>query len=74
MGGLWHRNLSVSRKRWDDGAHNRLPGFPEKDGWLAKQKELSFDFIAAGVMFSDYDSCAAMVAKIEAEVGPIDGS
>jgi acetoacetyl-CoA reductase len=51
---------------------NCLPGFPQKDEWLAKQKELGFDFIAAEGDVSDYESSVAMVAKIEAEVGPIE--
>jgi acetoacetyl-CoA reductase len=51
---------------------NCLPAFPQKDEWLAKQKELGYDFIAAEGDVSDYESCKAMIAKIEAEVGPID--
>lgn len=72
MGGL---GTAICQSLANDGMTvlaNCLPGFPEKDGWLAKQKELGFDFIAAEGDVSDYDSCAAMVAKIEAEVGPID--
>ncbi|MBQ7626830.1 MAG: beta-ketoacyl-ACP reductase [Rhodocyclaceae bacterium] len=51
---------------------NCLPDFPPKDEWLAAQKKDGFDFIAAEGDVSDYESCKAMVAKIEAEVGPID--
>jgi len=50
---------------------NCLPNFPEKDPWLAEQQKLGFKFIAAEGDVSDYDSCKAMVEKIEAEVGPI---
>ncbi len=53
-------------------AANCLPGFPPKDEWIAKQKELGFDFYAAEGDVSDYDSCKAMVEKIEAELGPVD--
>jgi acetoacetyl-CoA reductase len=51
---------------------NCLPAFPQKDEWLAKQKELGYDFIAAEGDVSEYESCKAMIAKFEAEVGPID--
>ena len=47
MGGL---GTAICQSLANDGMTvlaNRLPGFPEKDGWLAKQKELGFDFIAA---------------------------
>ena len=51
---------------------NCLPGFPEKDAWLAKQKSLGFDFSAAEADVTNYDSCKEMVEKIEAQAGQID--
>ena len=51
---------------------NCLPGYEHKDAWLAEQAALGFDFTPAEGDVSDYDSCAAMVARIEAEVGPVD--
>lgn len=51
---------------------NCLPGYEQKESWLAEQTALGFEFAPAEGDVSDYDSCAAMVAKIEAEVGPID--
>jgi len=51
---------------------NCLPEFPPMGEWLAKTKAEGFDFRAAEADVSDYDSCAAMVRKIEAEVGPVD--
>jgi acetoacetyl-CoA reductase len=51
---------------------NCLPNFPPKDEWLAKMKADGFDFIPAEADVTDFDGCAAMVRKIEAEVGPID--
>ena len=72
MGGLGTAICQALAKDGMTVLANCLPGFPEKDPWLAKQKELGFDFIAAEGDVSDYDSCAAMVAKIEADVGPID--
>jgi len=51
---------------------NCIPGFAQKEEWLANQKALGFDFVAAEADVADYDQCRAMVAKIEAEVGPVD--
>ncbi len=49
-----------------------LPGLPHKDAWLAEQKADGFDFVIAEADVSDYDSCKAMVQKVEKDVGPID--
>jgi len=51
---------------------NCLPNFPPRDEWLATMKADGFNFIVAEADVTDYDGCAAMVKKIEAEVGPID--
>ena len=51
---------------------NCLPNFPPKDEWLAKMKSEGFDFAIAEADVTDFDGCAAMVKKIEAELGPID--
>ncbi len=40
--------------------------------WLATTKDMGFDFKAYECDVADYDSAQACVAKIEAEVGPID--
>jgi len=53
-------------------AANCLPGFPQKDEWLVRTKADGFDFHAAEGDVSDFDSCAAMVKKLEAELGPVD--
>lgn len=72
MGGL---GTAICQSLAKDGLKvvaNCLPGFPQKEEWLAKQKELGFDFVAAEGDVSDYESCKAMVEKIEAEVGAVD--
>lgn len=51
---------------------NCLPDFPIKGEWLEKMKAEGYDFHAAEGDVTDFESCAAMVRKIEAEVGPID--
>jgi acetoacetyl-CoA reductase len=43
-----------------------------KESWLAGQRDIGFDFAAAEGNVADYESCAGMVAQIEAEVGLID--
>ncbi|MBS1172482.1 MAG: phbB2, partial [Proteobacteria bacterium] len=51
---------------------NCLPGFPKMEEWLAQNKAEGFDFHAAEGDVSDYESCAAMVKKIEADLGPVE--
>jgi acetoacetyl-CoA reductase len=72
MGGLGTAICQALSKDGLKVVANCLPGFPQKDEWLGQQKELGFEFAAAEGDVSDYESCAAMVAKIEAEVGPIE--
>jgi len=72
MGGLGTAICQAFAKDGYTVLANCLPGFEQKDEWLAKQEELGFKFIAAEGDVSDYESCKAMVEKAEAEVGPID--
>lgn len=51
---------------------NCLPGFAPQTEWLAKTRAEGFDFHVAEGDVSDFESCAAMVKKIEAELGPVD--
>jgi acetoacetyl-CoA reductase len=48
------------------------PNSPRKDRWLAEQKALGFDFIAAEGNVGDWDSTVATFAKVRAEVGEVD--
>ncbi len=48
------------------------PGNTKVEQWLATTKDMGFDFKAYECDVADYDSAQACVAKIEAEVGPID--
>jgi acetoacetyl-CoA reductase len=48
------------------------PGNKKVESWLATTKDMGFDFKAYECDVADYDSAQACVAKIEAEVGPID--
>ncbi len=72
MGGL---GTAICKALADEGytvVANCLPNFPHKDEWLAKCKAQGFEFHAAEGDVADYESCAAMVHKIEAEIGPVD--
>ena len=72
MGGL---GTAICQSLSKDGfkvVANCLPNFEQKDAWLSAQRDLGFDFAAAEGDVSNYESCAAMVAKIEADIGPID--
>lgn len=51
---------------------NCLPGYPQKDAWLAAMKKEGFEVHAAEGDVSDFDSTTAMVRQVEAEVGPVD--
>ena len=52
---------------------NCLPGYAQKDAWMAEMVKAGFDnVVAAEGDVSDFDSTAAMVRKIESEIGPVD--
>ncbi len=51
---------------------NCLPGYAKKDEWLAGMHKDGFEVHGAEGDVSDFDSTAAMVRKIEAEIGPVD--
>ncbi len=48
------------------------PGNTKVDSWLSQTKEMGFDFKAYECDVADYDSAAQAIAKITADVGPVD--
>ena len=72
MGGLGTAMCKALAKDGMTVVANCLPGFPPRDEWLAKMRAEGYNVHAAEGDVSDFDSCAAMVKKIEAEIGPID--
>ncbi len=72
MGGLGTAICKALAQEGMTVVANCLPGFPPKNEWLAKMKAEGFNVHAAEGDVSDFDSCATMVRKIEAEIGPID--
>lgn len=51
---------------------NCLPGYAQKDEWLDGTRTEGFGFHAAEADVTDFDSCRAMVGRIEKEIGPVD--
>ncbi|MCX7149243.1 MAG: 3-oxoacyl-ACP reductase FabG [Rhodocyclales bacterium] len=72
MGGLGTAICKALSREGFTVAANCLPNFPPRDEWLARMKAEGFDFVVAEADVSNNDSCAEMVKKLEAEVGPID--
>lgn len=71
MGGL---GTAICKALAKDGfivVANCLPAFPQKDEWLAKMQTEGFDMKAAEGDVSDYESCKAMIEKVEQEIGPL---
>jgi acetoacetyl-CoA reductase len=48
------------------------PGNTKSAEWLAEMKGKGFEMRAAQVDVADFDSCQAVAAKIQSEVGPVD--
>ena len=48
------------------------PGNSRTAEWLAAMKENGYEFKAYSCDVSDYDSCAACVAQVVGEIGPVD--
>ena len=72
MGGLGE---SISTKMSDAGFRvvvTHSPGNKNVAAWNADMKARGYDFHLAAVDVADYESCQACVAKITAEVGPVE--
>ena len=72
MGGL---GTAICKSLANDGwkvVANCLPDFPPAKEWLEKTRAEGFDFAIAEADVTDYEQCAAMIKKIEAEIGQID--
>ncbi|MBS0338058.1 MAG: acetoacetyl-CoA reductase [Proteobacteria bacterium] len=76
-GGMGGIGTAVCRKLAKSNGNvvvaNCLPGYPQKDAWLAAMRKEGLENVhAAEGDVSDFDSTAAMVRQVEAEVGPVD--
>ena len=72
MGGLGE---SICTKMADQGyrvAATYSPNNTRADQWKAEMKSHGYEFYAAEVDVTDYDSCTKLVAKVEKEAGHID--
>ena len=72
MGGLGTAICKALAKDGYTVVANCLPAFPQKDEWLAKMQAEGFEMKAAEGDVSDYDSCKAMIEKVEQDIGPVD--
>ncbi|MBV8125894.1 MAG: acetoacetyl-CoA reductase [Burkholderiaceae bacterium] len=72
MGGIGTAICQALAKDGMTVVANCLPGYAQKDAWLAQQRALGFEFTAVEADVSEDDSCAAMAAQIERQLGPID--
>jgi len=48
------------------------PGNTKADAWLAEMKSKAYAFTAVPIDVADFESCQKGVAKIQAEIGPVD--
>lgn len=75
-GGMGGIGTAVCRKLAKSNGNvvvaNCLPGYPLKDEWLGQMRREGVEVHAAEGDVSDFDSAAAMLKRVEAEVGPVD--
>jgi acetoacetyl-CoA reductase len=76
-GGMGGIGTAVCRKLAKSNGNvvvaNCLPGYERKEEWLAGMRKDGFDNVyGAEGDVSDFESTAAMVKKIEAQIGPVD--
>ena len=72
MGGLGE---SISTKMYDAGFRvvvTHSPGNKNVAAWKADMKSRGYEFHPVPVDVADYDSCQACVARIHADVGPVE--
>ena len=72
MGGLGSAICKALAQSGFTVVANCLPGFPQKEEWLARTKMEGFNFHAAEGDVADFDSSTTMIRKVEAEIGPVD--
>ena len=74
-GGLGGIGTEISRKLSKNGFTVVATTFSRKiekaDEWIAEQKEAGFDFLVEEADVTDFDACAAMIKRVEDEMGPI---
>lgn len=75
-GGLGGIGSEISRKLSENGYTVVATTFNKEiekaDEWVAAQKEAGFEFLVEEADVTDFDACAAMVKRVEENIGPID--
>ena len=72
MGGLGEAICVKLAKLGDTVVTTHSPGNTKAQEWLATMKKQGYTFRAYACDVADYESCAACVAQVTREVGPID--
>jgi acetoacetyl-CoA reductase len=72
MGGLGEAICVKLAKLGDTVVTTHSPGNTKAQEWLATMKKQGYNFRAYACDVADYESCAACVAQVAKEVGPID--
>lgn len=74
-GGMGGIGTAICRRLAADGnkvVAGCLPGYERKDEWLEKMRAEGLQVYAAEGNVEDYDSCADMMYRVRATVGPVD--
>jgi acetoacetyl-CoA reductase len=74
-GGMGGIGTAIARRLADGGAAvvaGCLPGYERKDEWLESMRAMGYTVYAAEGNVEDYDSCADMMYRVRAAVGPVD--
>jgi len=75
-GGLGGIGTEISKKLSENGYTVVATTFDKEvekaDEWVAAQKEEGFNFVVEEADVTSFDDCAAMVQRVEDQVGPID--
>ncbi|MEW4982729.1 MAG: acetoacetyl-CoA reductase [Cycloclasticus sp.] len=74
-GGLGGIGSEISRKLSENGYTVVATTFNKEiekaDEWIAAQKEAGFDFLVEEADVTSFDDCAAMVQRVEDNIGPV---
>jgi acetoacetyl-CoA reductase len=74
-GGMGGIGTAICKRLAQNGAKvvaNCLPGYEKQDEWLGKMRGEGFQVFAAEGNVEDYESCADMMYRVRASVGPVE--
>jgi acetoacetyl-CoA reductase len=74
-GGMGGIGTAICKRLAQNGAKvvaNCLPGYEKQDEWLGKMRGEGFQVFAAEGNVEEYESCADMMYRVRASVGPVE--